>query len=116
VIYVVLGSQRRQAVADRDDERLDRQFERLEKELPESASGFLRWLREPSSRRVRIPAGILLILGGLFSFLPILGVWMVPLGALLLAQDVPFLKRPVARALMWLERQWIKWKRLRQRG
>jgi hypothetical protein len=41
---------------------------------------------------------------------------MVPLGALLLAQDVPFLKRPVARALMWLERQWIRWKRWRQRG
>jgi hypothetical protein len=103
-------------MADRDDERLDRQFDRLEKELPESASGFLRWLRGPSSRWVRIPVGGLLIIGGLLGFLPILGLWMVPLGALLLAQDVPFLKRPVARALVWLERQWIKWKRRRQRG
>lgn len=108
-------SQRGQGVADRDDERLDRQFERLEKELPGSASGFLRWLRAPSSRLVRIPVGILLIIGGIFSFLPILGVWMVPLGALLLAQDVPFLKRPVARALVWLGRRWNKWKRW-QRG
>jgi hypothetical protein len=103
-------------MADRDDERLDRRFDRLEKELPESASGFLRWLRGPSSRWVRIPVGGLLIIGGLLGFLPILGLWMVPLGALLLAQDVPFLKRPVARALVWLERQWIKWKRRRQRG
>lgn len=100
----------------RDDKRLDRRFERFEKELPESAAGHLRWLRGPSSRWFRIPVGILLIIGGLFSFLPILGVWMVPLGALLLAQDVPFLKRPVARALMWLERQWLRWKRWWQRG
>jgi hypothetical protein len=100
-------------VADRDYERLDRQFDRLEEELPESASGLLRGLRGPSSRWVRISAGILLIIGGLLGFLPILGLWMVPLGALLLAQDIPFLRRPVARALVWLERRWIKWKRRR---
>jgi hypothetical protein len=100
-------------VADRDEERLDRQLDRLEQELPERAARFLRWLRAPSSRGVRIPAGILLIVGGVFSFLPILGLWMVPLGALLLAQDVPFLRRPVGRTLVWLERQWIKWKRRR---
>jgi hypothetical protein len=100
-------------VADRDYEGLDRRFDRLEEELPDSASGFIRWLREPSSRWVRISAGILLIIGGLLSFLPILGLWMIPLGALLLAQDIPFLRRPVGRALVWLERQWIKWKRRR---
>ena len=105
-----------QAVADRDNERLDRQLDRLENELPESASGFLRWLREPSARWVRVPMGILLIVGGFLSFLPILGLWMVPLGALLLAQDIPFLRRPVGRALVWLERQWIKWKRRWLRG
>ena len=93
------------AVADRDDVRLDRRFDRLERELPEPASGFLRWIREPSSRWVRMPVGILLIIGGFLGFLPVLGVWMVPLGALLLAQDVPFLRRPVGRALVWLERQ-----------
>jgi hypothetical protein len=108
-----LSSQRGHAVAGRDNERLDRQFDRLEEELPDSASGFLRLLRRPSSRWIRIPVGILLIAGGLFSFLPILGLWMVPLGALLLAQDVPFLRRPVGRVLVWLERQWIKWKRRR---
>jgi hypothetical protein len=108
-----LSSQRGHAVAGRDNERLDRQFDRLEEELPDSASGFLRLLRRPSSRWIRIPVGILLIAGGLFSFLPILGLWMVPLGALLLAQDVPFLRRPVGRVLVWLERHWIKWKRRR---
>ena len=104
------------AVADRDDARLDRRFERFQKELPEPASGLVRWLRAPSSRWVRIPLGVLLIIGGLLSILPILGVWMVPLGALLLAQDVPFLRRPVGRALVWLERQWLRWKKWWQRG
>ena len=33
------------------------------------------------------------MLGGIFSFLPLLGVWMLPLGLLLIAQDVPFLQK-----------------------
>jgi hypothetical protein len=53
------------------------------------------------------------MIGGLLSFLPVLGLWMIPLGALLLAQDIPFLRRPVGRALVWLERRWIQWKRRR---
>jgi hypothetical protein len=35
---------------------------------------------------------MLLICGGLLGFLPILGLWMLPLGLLLLAEDVPPLK------------------------
>lgn len=54
---------------------------------------------------------LLLIIFGVFGFLPMLGFWMVPLGALLLAQDIPFLRRPILRALVWLEGKWIKWKR-----
>ena len=47
--------------------------------------------------------GVLLICGGLFSFLPILGLWMLPLGLGLLADDVPrprypFCGRFLARA------------------
>jgi hypothetical protein len=89
-------------VTDREEARLDRRFERLEKEVP-----------EPSSRWVRIPLGALLILSGIFSFLPILGLWMLPLGLLLLAQDIPFLRAPTGRALIWLERKWVQWKRRR---
>ncbi len=67
----------------------------------------MRWLRQPSSRLVRIPLSALLILGGIFSFLPILGLWMLPLGLLLIAQDIPFLQKPLARALGWIERKWM---------
>jgi hypothetical protein len=59
----------------------------------------------PSSRWVRLPIAILLIVAGVFSFLPVLGLWMLPLGLMLLAADVPFLKRPMGLALVWLERQ-----------
>lgn len=74
----------------------------------------MRWLREPSSRWIRIPAGLLLISGGIFSILPLLGLWMLPLGLLLLAQDLPFLRRPTRRALLWMERRWVRWKRRRR--
>src|SRR3954454_10778003 len=99
----------------RDEQRLDRQFERLERNLPGTAGRSLRWLRQPSSWWVRIPAGILII-GGLFSILPVLGLWMIPLGLLLLAQDLPSLRRPTRRLLVWLERRWTRWRQRRRRG
>jgi len=37
--------------------------------------------------------GFLLIIFGIFGFLPILGFWMIPLGLAALATDVPPLKR-----------------------
>jgi hypothetical protein len=39
--------------------------------------------------------GLLLILGGILSILPGLGTWMLPLGLLLIALDVPFLRKPI---------------------
>jgi len=71
-------------------------------------------MRKPSSRWVRIPVGLLLVLGGIFSILPLLGLWMLPLGLLLLVQDVPFLRRPTRSALVCIERRWQHRKR-RQR-
>ena len=96
---------------DLHDKRLDRQWNRLRRQLPDSASRSLRWLRERRARLVRIPLGIILIAGGFVGFLPILGFWMVPLGLLLLAQDIPFLKRPTGRLLVWFNRTWQRWKR-----
>jgi hypothetical protein len=39
---------------------------------------------------------------------------MVPVGVLLLAQDIPFLQRPTRWALTKLERRWTEWRRKRQ--
>jgi hypothetical protein len=51
-------------------------------------------LRKPKLRLVRIPAGVLLVLGGgLVGFLPLVGFWMVPLGLAVLAIDFPIADR-----------------------
>jgi hypothetical protein len=60
---------------DRDAERLDRKIDQIADVLPESAGGFLRWLKSPSLRWVRIPIALLLIVGGVVGFLPVLGFW-----------------------------------------
>jgi hypothetical protein len=93
--------------------RLHRQFDRIGKAVPVT-SGFLSWIRRPAARLVRIPLGILLILGGVFSFLPVLGVWMLPLGLFLIAIDLPFLQGPINRISFWAERKWTNWQRARR--
>ena len=47
----------------------------------------------PQSRNLRIAAGILLVIGGLFGFLPVLGFWMIPLGLIILSVDLPLVRR-----------------------
>jgi hypothetical protein len=89
-----------------DEPDFDRQLHRLERRLPRGLARFIRWMREPSSVWVRIPAGIALILAGFIGFLPILGFWMIPLGAILVAQDIPFIQRPTARLIAWALRKW----------
>jgi hypothetical protein len=84
---------------------LDDELVRLERRLPERPARFVRWVREPSSRMVRYPMAGALVLGGLVGFLPILGFWMVPLGLAIIANDVPFLKGPMARSLAYINRK-----------
>jgi hypothetical protein len=95
-------------VSEHDKMELDRHFAWFEERLPPRPARFVGWLRKPFSRLARIPLAILLIAGGIFSFLPVLGLWMLPLGLLLFAQDVPILQRPMARMLGWVERKWIE--------
>jgi hypothetical protein len=64
-----------------------------------------RWLRRPATRWARIPAGILLIIGGCLAILPVFGLWMLPLGLMLLADDIPPLRRFRDRVLDWLEQR-----------
>jgi hypothetical protein len=52
---------------------------------------------------------VLLIGGGVLSILPFLGLWMLPLGLILLAEDIPPLRRARARLLDLLERRRPHW-------
>ena len=91
---------------DRGKELLEEAFDGLEREVPDRVTRVIRWLRDPKSRKVRIPLGILFIVASFFWFLPVLGLEFLPIGLLLIAQDVPFLRRPVARMMLWLEERW----------
>jgi len=95
-------------------DRLNRLFDRLERKVPSLAAGWLARVRRPEARWIRIPLGILLVLGGIFSFLPVLGIWMLPLGLLLLALDVIFLQSPVNMAILRGGRRWTSWQRSRR--
>ena len=48
---------------------------------------------------IRTLFGVVLMAGGVFGFLPILGFWMLPVGAAFIALDVPPWRR---RLLNWL--------------
>jgi hypothetical protein len=87
----------------------DRRLRRLTRRLPGRLQAAIRWLRKPASRWARIPVGILLILGSFLAVLPFFGLWMLPLGLILLAEDIPPLRRFRDRALHWLERRWPHW-------
>ncbi|WP_245944922.1 hypothetical protein [Pelagibacterium lacus] len=71
-------------------------------------------LRQPWAMLIRVPLGILLVIGGVLSFLPVLGLWMLPLGLLLLAIDLPFLQRPMSGLVLRGERQFKLWRRNRR--
>lgn len=55
----------------------------------------------PKSRFARIIFGILLIIGGILGFLPILGFWMIPLGLLVLSVDIPAIRRGRRNLVLW---------------
>lgn len=94
-------------MGDDGRKKLDQAFEGLEREAPDTVARAIRWLRDPDSQWVRLPIGFLLIAAGLFGFLPIIGYEFIPLGLLLIAQDVPFLREPVGSFTLWLEDKWV---------
>lgn len=59
----------------------------------------------PRSRALRIVIGIVLILGGILGFLPILGFWMIPIGLLVLSYEFALVRRHRRRLVVWWERR-----------
>ena len=93
----------------RDSASGDWRLEALIDRLPQRVGGAVSYLLQPKSRWVRIPAGVLLIGGGLLAFLPVLGVWMLPVGLALLAEDVPAFRSARSKVLDWIERRRPQW-------
>jgi hypothetical protein len=97
----------------------------LLRSLIENALGFLPqsleaqelsvWIRErrhslPETRTGRTLLGLAFVIGGLFSFLPVLGIWMLPLGLFILSIDWAYIRRRRRQAEV---RLW-RWRRARQ--
>jgi 4-alpha-glucanotransferase len=95
------------------DQEFDERLEGLLQQLPRPVSATVRWLQRPDMRWPRIGIGVAMIIFGFLGFLPILGFWMIPLGAFLLAQDFP----PMRRFSLWtldqgarLRKAWQRWR------
>lgn len=88
----------------------DPRLRRLLNALPRRVRRAYTRLTRPGAKWLRVPLGVALIAGGAFSFLPILGLWMLPLGALLLSEDIPPLRRITLSALGKAQSCWDAWR------
>lgn len=68
-------------------------------------------LNLPENRWARISIGVSLVLLGLLGFLPVLGFWMIPAGLLVLAADIPAVRRFNRRAIVAVKGWWSGRKR-----
>jgi hypothetical protein len=59
----------------------------------------LSWGEHKLPPGLRSLVGVLLIVAGIFGFLPILGFWMIPVGSAFIGLDIPPLRR---RLKQWL--------------
>ena len=59
----------------------------------------------PASKVLRISLGVVLLLGGIVGFLPVVGFWMIPLGLLVLSFDFPAARRLRRRTVVWWGRR-----------
>jgi len=63
----------------------------------------------PRSRLLRISIGSVLVVFGMFGFLPVLGFWMIPVGLLILSVDIPRVRRWRRRFAVWFSRRYPLW-------
>ena len=70
----------------------------------------------PRSPLLRIAIGSVLVLFGLFGFLPVLGFWMIPVGLLILSVDLPRVRRWRRRFAVWFSRKYQRLMGVRAHG
>jgi hypothetical protein len=92
----------------RRERRFQRQFQALERLAP-PLRGPMQHLRRDGWFPVRFPLALLLTAGGVFWFLPVLGLWMLPAGLLLLAVDLPNLRGPISGLVIRGRRSGTRW-------
>lgn len=93
-----------------EDEALaESRLDGLIAKLPRRMAAFIRWTRHPSRIWLRVPLGLLLCCGGFLAILPLFGLWMTPLGLILLAQDFGPARRALYRLVNWTAARRPRW-------
>jgi hypothetical protein len=89
--------------------RLHRQFDAIGRMAPVSRR-LIDPLLHGRLRRIRFPIACILILGSFLSVLPVFGLWMLPIGLMLLALDVPLLRPYVSNIVIRARRRFAIWR------
>ena len=89
--------------------RLHRQFDAIGRMAPVSRR-IIDPLLHGRLRKFRLPIACVLILGSFLSILPVFGLWMLPLGLMLLALDVPLLRPFISNLLIRARRRIDVWR------
>jgi hypothetical protein len=75
------------------------EMNRFQNHIPTWVGQNLNRLRGKRAIWVRVLTGVALIVAWFFLPLPVVGIWMLPVGLALLAHDIPTVRAPIARLL-----------------
>ena len=67
----------------------------LRRKASDLAHRILHWADRRVPFGIRSLVGVAFMIGGVFWFLPILGLWMLPLGVALIALDIPWTRHRI---------------------
>ena len=81
------------------------EVDRLQNHIPCWVGHNLNRLRGKRALWLRVLSGVALIGAWSILPLPIVGIWMLPVGLALLAHDIPMMRRPMARLLHFTNRK-----------
>jgi uncharacterized protein (DUF2062 family) len=94
------------------EHRLRRQVSALTRKAPGSER-YVEPMLQGKLWMLRLPVALFLIAGSFLAILPFFGLWMLPLGLLLLAVDLPVLRPTVSAAIIRVRRRLGRWTRHR---
>ena len=92
-----------------EEAKAEDRLDRLIAKLPRFMSRLIQWARDPDRFWLRLPLGVLLFFGGFLAVLPVFGLWMTPLGLILLSEDFPPLRRLIYRVVNWTAKRHPQW-------
>jgi len=78
---------------------------RFQNHIPVWVGHNLNRLRGKRAIWVRVLTGVAFIVAWGFFPLPVVGIWMLPVGLTLLAHDIPIIRAPIARLLHFTNRK-----------